>query len=148
MESNGKFITKNGERVDYQTGPIIWGQAGTNGQHAFYQLIHQGTKWVSNSGEFRKLYIRIHSALTISMPDALPFFPSAPIFFSFQANPLWFPSSSWHSKPTWRSPRHSPFKLLRPAWSSSLWKVRRWGPQGTRIWLFQRVLGQKQSLRR
>ena len=44
MESNGKFITKNSERVDYHTGPIIWGQAGTNGQHAFYQLIHQGTK--------------------------------------------------------------------------------------------------------
>ncbi|KAE8250330.1 hypothetical protein A4X13_0g4804 [Tilletia indica] len=44
MESNGKFITKNGERVNYQTGPIIWGQSGTNGQHAFYQLIHQGTK--------------------------------------------------------------------------------------------------------
>ncbi|KAK0534724.1 glucose-6-phosphate isomerase [Tilletia horrida] len=44
MESNGKFITKDGERVDYQTGPIIWGQSGTNGQHAFYQLIHQGTK--------------------------------------------------------------------------------------------------------
>lgn len=46
MESNGKFITKSGERVQYQTGPIIWGQAGTNGQHAFYQLIHQGTKLV------------------------------------------------------------------------------------------------------
>jgi glucose-6-phosphate isomerase len=46
MESNGKFITKNSERVDYQTGPIIWGQAGTNGQHAFYQLIHQGTKLI------------------------------------------------------------------------------------------------------
>ncbi|KAL9937395.1 hypothetical protein V8E36_003804 [Tilletia maclaganii] len=44
MESNGKFITKDGETVDYQTGPIIWGQSGTNGQHAFYQLIHQGTK--------------------------------------------------------------------------------------------------------
>ena len=46
MESNGKFITKTGERVNYQTGPVIWGQAGTNGQHAFYQLIHQGTKLV------------------------------------------------------------------------------------------------------
>lgn len=44
MESNGKFITKNGERVNYQTGPIIWGASGTNGQHSFYQLIHQGTK--------------------------------------------------------------------------------------------------------
>jgi len=44
MESNGKSVTKSGERVDYTTGPIIWGQPGTNGQHAFYQLIHQGTK--------------------------------------------------------------------------------------------------------
>lgn len=46
MESNGKFITKDSQRVNYQTGPIIWGQAGTNGQHAFYQLIHQGTKLI------------------------------------------------------------------------------------------------------
>ena len=46
MESNGKYITKQGEEVDYQTGPIIWGEPGTNGQHAFYQLIHQGTKLI------------------------------------------------------------------------------------------------------
>jgi glucose-6-phosphate isomerase len=46
MESNGKYITKSGQRVDYSTGPIIWGQPGTNGQHAFYQLIHQGTKLI------------------------------------------------------------------------------------------------------
>ena len=46
MESNGKTITKGGERVDYSTGPIIWGQPGTNGQHAFYQLIHQGSKLI------------------------------------------------------------------------------------------------------
>jgi len=46
MESNGKFVTRDGERVDYETGPIIWGEPGTNGQHAFYQLIHQGTKLV------------------------------------------------------------------------------------------------------
>ncbi|KAL5514467.1 GPI1 [Sanghuangporus baumii] len=46
MESNGKFITKSGQRVNYQTGPIIWGAAGTNGQHSFYQLLHQGTKLV------------------------------------------------------------------------------------------------------
>ncbi|RSH82693.1 glucose-6-phosphate isomerase [Apiotrichum porosum] len=46
MESNGKTVTKDGSRVDYQTGPIIWGQSGTNGQHAFYQLIHQGTKLI------------------------------------------------------------------------------------------------------
>ncbi|AIZ45860.1 glucose-6-phosphate isomerase [Deinococcus radiopugnans] len=46
MESNGKHITLDGQAVDYQTGPIIWGQPGTNGQHAFYQLIHQGTKLI------------------------------------------------------------------------------------------------------
>jgi len=46
MESNGKRVTLKGEPVDYQTGPILWGQPGTNGQHAFYQLIHQGTKLV------------------------------------------------------------------------------------------------------
>ena len=43
MESNGKHIGKNGEFVDFNTGPIIWGEPGTNGQHSFYQLIHQGT---------------------------------------------------------------------------------------------------------
>ncbi|HRW11468.1 MAG TPA: glucose-6-phosphate isomerase, partial [Caldilineaceae bacterium] len=46
MESNGKSVTKAGEPVDYETGPIIWGEPGTNGQHAFYQLIHQGTKLI------------------------------------------------------------------------------------------------------
>src|SRR5690606_18252257 len=46
MESNGKYIDRNGNRVAYQTGPIIWGEPGTNGQHAFYQLIHQGTKLI------------------------------------------------------------------------------------------------------
>ena len=43
MESNGKYVSRSGEKVDYPTGPIIWGEPGTNGQHAFYQLIHQGT---------------------------------------------------------------------------------------------------------
>ena len=46
MESNGKFVDRSGEAVSYQTGPIIWGEPGTNGQHAFYQLIHQGTKLI------------------------------------------------------------------------------------------------------
>jgi glucose-6-phosphate isomerase len=46
MESNGKSATINGDKVDYNTGPIIWGQPGTNGQHAFFQLIHQGTKLI------------------------------------------------------------------------------------------------------
>jgi glucose-6-phosphate isomerase len=46
MESNGKSVDNNGKRLDYDTGQIIWGQQGTNGQHAFYQLIHQGTKLI------------------------------------------------------------------------------------------------------
>lgn len=46
MESNGKSVTKEGERVNYTTGPVIWGEPGTNGQHAFYQLLHQGTQLI------------------------------------------------------------------------------------------------------
>jgi glucose-6-phosphate isomerase len=46
MESNGKSVTKDGDWVAYETGPIIWGEPGTNGQHAFYQLIHQGMKLI------------------------------------------------------------------------------------------------------
>lgn len=46
MESNGKSITKDGKPVDYQTSPIYWGEPGTNGQHSFYQLLHQGTKLI------------------------------------------------------------------------------------------------------
>ncbi len=46
MESNGKHVTLDGERVNYDTGPIYWGEPGTNGQHSFYQLIHQGTRLI------------------------------------------------------------------------------------------------------
>nr|QIA50414.1 glucose phosphate isomerase [Semibalanus balanoides] len=46
MESNGKYVTRSGATVDYNTGPIVWGEPGTNGQHAFYQLIHQGTRLI------------------------------------------------------------------------------------------------------
>ncbi len=46
MESNGKHVTRDGARVDYETGPIYWGEPGTNGQHSFYQLIHQGTRLI------------------------------------------------------------------------------------------------------
>jgi glucose-6-phosphate isomerase len=46
MESNGKRVTRDGQVVNYQTGPVIWGEPGTNGEHAFYQLLHQGTKLV------------------------------------------------------------------------------------------------------
>jgi glucose-6-phosphate isomerase len=46
MESNGKYVSREGETISYSTGPIIWGEPGTNGQHAFYQLIHQGTKLI------------------------------------------------------------------------------------------------------
>jgi glucose-6-phosphate isomerase len=46
MESNGKSVDLQGQRVDYATGPVVWGGAGTNGQHAFYQLLHQGTRLI------------------------------------------------------------------------------------------------------
>jgi glucose-6-phosphate isomerase len=46
MESNGKHVTLDGKHVDYETGPIYWGEPGTNGQHSFYQLIHQGTRLI------------------------------------------------------------------------------------------------------
>jgi glucose-6-phosphate isomerase len=46
MESNGKHVTLDGKRVNYQTGPVYWGEPGTNGQHSFYQLIHQGTRLI------------------------------------------------------------------------------------------------------
>ncbi len=46
MESNGKYVTLDGARVDYQTSPVYWGEPGTNGQHSFYQMIHQGTKLI------------------------------------------------------------------------------------------------------
>lgn len=46
MESNGKYVDREGNAVNYETGPVIWGEPGTNGQHAFYQLIHQGTKLI------------------------------------------------------------------------------------------------------
>jgi glucose-6-phosphate isomerase len=46
MESNGKSVDRQGQAVDYTTGPIVWGEPGTNGQHAFYQLIHQGTRLI------------------------------------------------------------------------------------------------------
>ncbi|XP_054164562.1 glucose-6-phosphate isomerase-like [Oppia nitens] len=46
MESNGKYVTRSGNNVNYSTGPIVWGEPGTNGQHAFYQLIHQGTRLI------------------------------------------------------------------------------------------------------
>ncbi|HSN62162.1 MAG TPA: glucose-6-phosphate isomerase, partial [Ferruginibacter sp.] len=46
MESNGKYVDRNGEKVSYETAPVIWGEPGTNGQHAFYQLIHQGTSMI------------------------------------------------------------------------------------------------------
>lgn len=48
MESNGKGVTRDGDKVDYSTGPVIWGAAGTDGQHAFYQLIHQGTQLITS----------------------------------------------------------------------------------------------------
>jgi len=82
MESNGKFVTKGGQRVNYQTGPIIWGAAGTNGQHSFYQLIHQGTKLIpcdflapatSLNPIANSLHHRILLSNFFAQPEALAF---------------------------------------------------------------------------
>ncbi|KAI0305224.1 glucose-6-phosphate isomerase [Multifurca ochricompacta] len=82
MESNGKFVTKGGQRVNYQTGPIIWGAAGTNGQHSFYQLLHQGTKLVpadflAPASTHNRLRGSLHHRILLSnffaQPEALAF---------------------------------------------------------------------------
>ncbi|VDB92584.1 unnamed protein product [Peniophora sp. CBMAI 1063] len=82
MESNGKFITKQGQRVNYQTGPIIWGAAGTNGQHSFYQLVHQGTKLIptdfiapatTHNPIRNSLHHRILLSNYFAQPEALAF---------------------------------------------------------------------------
>lgn len=82
MESNGKFVTKGGHRVNYQTGPIIWGAAGTNGQHSFYQLLHQGTKLIpadflapatSHNPLRGSLHHRILLSNYFAQPEALAF---------------------------------------------------------------------------
>ncbi|OSX63394.1 hypothetical protein POSPLADRAFT_1074023 [Postia placenta MAD-698-R-SB12] len=82
MESNGKFVTKGGQRVDYQTGPIIWGAAGTNGQHSFYQLVHQGTKLIpadfiapatTHNPIRNSLHHRILLSNFFAQPEALAF---------------------------------------------------------------------------
>src|SRR5262249_531665 len=80
MESNGKHVTLDGAPVDYQTGPIFWGEPGTNGQHSFYQLIHQGTKlipcdFISFCRTLNPLG-RHHNLLMANLfpqPEALPF---------------------------------------------------------------------------
>lgn len=80
MESNGKHVTREGEPVGTQTGPVVWGQAGTNGQHAYYQLIHQGTKLIPSDfigfaepledlGEHQDLLM----ANFLAQPEALAF---------------------------------------------------------------------------
>jgi len=80
MESNGKSVTLEGERVTWQTGPVIWGEPGTNGQHAFYQLLHQGTKLVPADfigfAESRNPIGDHHVKLTanlLAQPEALAF---------------------------------------------------------------------------
>jgi len=82
MESNGKFVTKGGQRVNYQTGPIIWGAAGTNGQHSFYQLIHQGTKlipadFIAPATTLNPIRDSLHHRILLSnffaQPEALAF---------------------------------------------------------------------------
>ncbi|KAK7469423.1 glucose-6-phosphate isomerase [Stygiomarasmius scandens] len=82
MESNGKTVTKGGHRVNYETGPIIWGAAGTNGQHSFYQLVHQGTKLIpadfiapatTHNPIRNSLHHRILLSNFFAQPEALAF---------------------------------------------------------------------------
>ncbi|KAG8862824.1 glucose-6-phosphate isomerase [Tulasnella sp. 330] len=85
MESNGKSVTKSGSIVTYQTGPILWGAAGTNGQHSFYQLVHQGTKIIpadfiapaTSHNDLRGLAGANHHRILLSnffaQPEALAF---------------------------------------------------------------------------
>jgi glucose-6-phosphate isomerase len=82
MESNGKSVTKGGDKVNYQTGPIIWGAAGTNGQHSFYQLIHQGTKiipadFIAPATTLNPIRASLHHRILLSnffaQPEALAF---------------------------------------------------------------------------
>uniref|UniRef100_A0A8C8F7K9 Glucose-6-phosphate isomerase n=1 Tax=Oncorhynchus tshawytscha TaxID=74940 RepID=A0A8C8F7K9_ONCTS len=77
MESNGKYITIHGKRVNYHTGPIVWGEPGTNGQHAFYQLIHQGTinsfdQWGVELGKAlcKKIEPELHGSSEIHSHDS------------------------------------------------------------------------------
>uniref|UniRef100_A0A915JL15 Glucose-6-phosphate isomerase n=1 Tax=Romanomermis culicivorax TaxID=13658 RepID=A0A915JL15_ROMCU len=80
MESNGKYVTRDGRRVQYTTGPVIWGEPGTNGQHAFYQLIHQGTRLIpcdfiapvkTHNPIRNKLHHQILLANFLAQPEAL-----------------------------------------------------------------------------
>jgi glucose-6-phosphate isomerase len=80
MESNGKSVDRQGNRVEWQTGAIIWGQPGTNGQHAFYQLIHQGTKLVpcdfmgfAQANEVIGDHQDLLTANLLAQPEALAF---------------------------------------------------------------------------
>jgi glucose-6-phosphate isomerase len=78
MESNGKYVGRDGREVDWQTGPVVWGTPGTNGQHAYYQLIHQGTKLIPadfigfsvpnhNTGEMHDLFMSNFFAQTSAL---------------------------------------------------------------------------------
>jgi glucose-6-phosphate isomerase len=75
MESNGKCVTVDGAVVDYETGPIYWGEPGTNGQHSFYQLIHQGTRLIPCDCTIvlRKPFANFNAAIRLRSPNsALP----------------------------------------------------------------------------
>jgi glucose-6-phosphate isomerase len=70
MESNGKSVDRNGQPVGWSTGPVVWGEPGTNGQHAFYQLIHQGTRSSSPVTLSLRLSATTRSAIIMSSCSA------------------------------------------------------------------------------
>lgn len=90
MESNGKSVSRSGERVDYSTGPIVWGEPGTNGQHAFYQLIHQG-----------KIFNQFACMPCASVVIFLLHSRVSHLLYSFRykGNTSWFYCTSWNTEP-------------------------------------------------
>ncbi|KAJ1924732.1 glucose-6-phosphate isomerase [Tieghemiomyces parasiticus] len=121
MESNGKFVTRDGQEVDYQTGPIIWGEPGTNGQHAFYQLIHQGTKlipadFIATTHSFNPIGNGEHHDILLSnyfaQPEALMRGKSADqVRAELQRDPA---SANWDAEQVQRVLPHKVFKGNRP----------------------------------
>ena len=83
MESNGKSVSRAGGRVNYSTGPIVWGEPGTNGQHAFYQLIHQG------QGSDRTAKVRVQMRPALCYFTSLVVEGAEKILFCFTC-PFWY----------------------------------------------------------
>ncbi|KAJ1980950.1 glucose-6-phosphate isomerase [Dimargaris cristalligena] len=121
MESNGKFVTRDAKEVNYQTGPIIWGEPGTNGQHAFYQLIHQGTKmipadFIATTHSLNPISNNVHHDILLSnffaQPEALMRGKSAEqVYSELKSDPT---SAKWSDAEVQNILPHKVFKGNRP----------------------------------